>query len=281
MIKASVIILNYLKSKRVTQNVESILAQITDFEMEVVIVDNSCSKEHASQLQELAKHPNVHVHINSINIGYPRGINQGATHAVGQYLLIVNPDIIWRDPSTLQTCINFMEKNPQVGICGPKQINENNQKITMSVRAFPKFHLQVARRTFLRNLPYFKQKVAHDEMQHLDYEQIQPVDWLQSSFWVIRKSLWVNLGGLNEDYQIFMSDPDFCFKCWNEGYEVVYLPTTTVYADGLRCSEGGITDYFRKWTLRQHVKDAVKYKWKHLFKGNPRNLYFEQQKRAK
>ena len=69
-----------------------------------------------------------------------------------------------------------------------------------------------------------------------------------------------------------MSDPDFCFKCWQAGFQVVYYPKVTVVADGIRCSSGGMKDYFSKWTLRQHVRDAVKYQYKHLFKKNPRFL---------
>jgi glycosyltransferase involved in cell wall biosynthesis len=41
--KFSIIILNYLKSKRVVENVESIYAQKTVFPFEVVIVGNSCN----------------------------------------------------------------------------------------------------------------------------------------------------------------------------------------------------------------------------------------------
>lgn len=269
--KASIIILNYLKSKRVVENVESILKQQVDFPIEVIVIDNSCNKEHAERLKKLEQHENVQVHINSENVGYTRGNNQGAKLASGEYLLIVNPDIVWSHVDTLQNLIDYMEVRPHVGICGPRQIDEDTNNITMTVRSFPKFHLQVARRTWVRKLPYFKSAVAKDEMRHMDYAKEQSVDWLQSSFWVIRKSLWDQFGGLNEDYKIFMSDPDLCHKVWEAGFQVVYNPSVTVYADGIRCSAGGVKEYFKNRTLRQHVNDALKYRMNHLFKGNPRS----------
>jgi len=267
----SIVILDFLKSRRVCENVESILAQKTDFPVEIVIVDNSVNEENAKKLSELAKHPNVKICINQKNVGYIHGNNQGAKMASGDYLLIVNPDIVWREKDTLQKLIDYMEIHEETGILAPRQINDDDGSVAMTVRAFPRFFLQIARRTFFRQLPLINKWVAYDEMRHLDYNLTQEVDWAQSSFWVVRKALWDSFGGLNPDYLIFMSDPDLCFRVWEKGYKVVYYPKATVYADGIRLSRGGFGDYFTKWTLRQHVKDSLKYSWSHLFKKNPRN----------
>ncbi|MBN2307038.1 glycosyltransferase [Candidatus Peregrinibacteria bacterium] len=266
----SIVILDFLKSKRVTENVESILQQEVDFPVEIIIIDNSVDEENAKKLIKLAEYPNVRVHLNKENVGYIAGNNQGAKMATGDYLLIVNPDIVWREKNTLKKMIDYMEMHEEIGILAPKQINEGDGQVAMTVRAFPRFFLQVARRTSLRKLPLIKKWVAYDEMQHLDYDITQEVDWVQSSFWVIRKPLWDSLDGLNPNYFIFMSDPDLCHQVWEKGYKVVYYPRAVVYADGIRASEGGFGDFFKKWTLRQHVKDSMKYCWKHWFKNNPR-----------
>jgi GT2 family glycosyltransferase len=151
-----------------------------------------------------------------------------------------------------------------VGVAAPQQIDEDSGKIALTVRAFPKLRRQIARRTWLRYLPGVKESVAYDEMQHLDYSQTQSVDWLQSSFWILRHDLWNQLNGLDERFFLFMSDPDFCYRVWEAGFEVTYFPEVKVYADGLRCSAGGFSDFFTKWTLRQHLRDAVKYQAKYL-----------------
>lgn len=268
--KVSIVILDFHKSKRVCENVESIEQQVTDFEFEVIIVDNSCKAENAEKLNLLKRFANVQVHINKQNTGYICANNQGAALAKGEYLMIVNPDIIWPEKNILQKLVDFMEKHEKVGICGPKQINDNNGTVAMTVRAFPNLFVQVARRTFLRYFPVIRKWVAYDEMRHLDYDKLQTVDWLQSSFWIMRRKLWDQWGGLNKAYFIFMSDPDLCFKCWKSGYEVTYNPQVVVHADGRRASDGGFMAFFKKWTLRQHLKDAIVYQWLHWYKGNPR-----------
>jgi len=273
--KASIIILDYLKSRRVCENVESIYAQKTDFPFEVVIVDNSCNPLNADKLKTLKKFPDVKIFINEKNLGYIRAYNLGVKHSHGEHLLIVNPDIVWRDPHTLQKLVREMDHHPEIGVLGPKQINDGDGSIAMTVRRFPKLSLQIARRTFMRHLPLIRDWVANDECRDLNYGLTQPVDWLQSSFWITRRSLWDQLGGLNPRYFIFMSDPDYCWKCWEAGKQVVYFPEVSVYADGVRCSAGGLLEFFKKWIMRQHLKDSLAYRLTHFFKKDPRNEYLK------
>lgn len=268
--KASIIILDYLKADRVCENVKSILRQKVNFEMEIIVIDNSAHPENAKKLESLKKYESVKLVINQKNIGYVLGNNKGVNYSRGEYIFIVNPDIVWREQNTLQELVDYMDKHPEIGVLAPRQINDDDQSIAMTVRAFPKISLQIARRTRLRKWPIIKHLVAYDEMRHLDYSKTQEVDWLQSSFWVTPRKLWDQLGGLDKSYFLFMSDPDYCFKCWQAGKKVVYHPNATVYADGKRLSSGGCKDFFKKWVLRQHLKDAIKYRWKHLFEGNPR-----------
>jgi N-acetylglucosaminyl-diphospho-decaprenol L-rhamnosyltransferase len=272
--KASIIILDFFKSKRVVKNVESIVAQKVDFEYEIIIVDNSANPLNAQKLAPLNKYPNIKIFINETNIGYVSGNNRGVKRAKGEYIFIVNPDIIWGDTHNFQNLINYMDKHPGIGVLGPKQINDCDGSIAMTVRAFPTLLLQIARRTSLRNVPVLRSFVAHDECRDMNYSLTQNVDWLQSSFWVTRQSLWNKIGGLDKRYLIFMSDPDYCWKCWKEGFEVVYYPKVIVHADGIRASCGGLKEFFKKWILRQHFKDAIKYSISHMFRWNPRLRYY-------
>lgn len=269
-VKASIVILDYLKSKRVVENVKSILGQKTDFPFEIVVVDNSDNPENAKKLAPLKHLQNVKLIINEKNVGYIRGNNQAVKRTKGEYILIVNPDIIWSDPNTLQKLVDHMDSHPEIGIMGPKQINDDTGKVAMTVRRFPKLSLQIARRTKARHWPILKRLVRADECRDLDYDQIQTVDWLQSSFWITRRKLWDQWGGLSTDYFIFMSDPALCWKCWKSRYKVVYNPSITVRADGRRASEGGIADFFEKPLMKVHLKESIKYRIKHLGRRNPR-----------
>lgn len=266
----SILILDFLKSKRVVEGVQSLLQQKTNFPFEIIVADNSCNAANATKLRELEHLPNVKLVFNEKNLGYTRGVNAAARSATGKYFLVLNPDIICRAPDTLQQLVDFMEGHPRVAIMGPKQVDDPTGSVAMTVRAFPRLWVQVARRTALRYLPIIRDVVAYDEMQHLDYDKTQPVDWLQSSCVIVRSDFWQAVGGLDEAYFLFMSDPEICWQAWERGFDVIYFPEVTVYADGLRCSAGGFADFFRKWTLRQHVLDSLRYRFRHFWQRSPR-----------
>ena len=268
--KVSIVILDFLKSKRVVKNVQNIQKQNLDSGLEIIIIDNSCNVQNREKLESLKSFKNVSLIFNEKNLGYTKANNKAAERAKGDYIFIVNPDIIIEDHDLLQNITDYMDKNPEIAILGPKQINDDTGKTAMTVRAFPKLHIQIARRTFLRRLPYFKKRVEYDEMQHLDYDEIQEVDWIQSSFIAVRRDFWEKIGGLHEGYFLFMSDPHICWQAWKLGYKVVYYPKVKVLADGIRCSAGGVGEFFKKWTLRQHLKDAILYQFNHFFKRSPR-----------
>ena len=268
-IKATIVILDYRKAAQVLANVRTLAEQACDFAYKIIVIDNSCQADNAKTLQSLRKCENLKLFINPKNTGYTKAYNAVKHEIEGEYVLIVNPDILWQEKDAFQKMIDYMDAHQAIGILGPKQI-ERNGRIAMTIRAWPKLYLQVSRRSWLRRLPIIKNKVAYDEMRHLNYGEIQDVDWLQSSCVVIRKLVWDLAGGLCEDYFLFMSDVEICYEAWRNGFRVTYYPAAKVFADGKRVSAGGFIKFFQSWVLRQHFKDSLRYRLKHIFDNDPR-----------
>ena len=262
--KLSVIILDFEKSTRVLANVAALLRQKTDFDFEIVVAVNSATAAKKKKFESLAGNPKIKFIFNSENLGYPRGVNRAVKNSSGEILAIVNPDIICRDENSLAKLVAKIESDESIGVLAPRQIRDSDGAIEMTARAFPKLSNQIARRTWLRELPGIRERVAVDECRNLDLGKTQNVDWIQSSFWLVRRKIWDELGGLDERFFLFMSDPDFCRRTWEADKIVVFFPKVAVRADGKRCSAGGFLTFFQKWTLRQHLRDSWKYsrKWR-------------------
>lgn len=272
--KVSIIILDYLKADQLVKNVRLLQNQKTNFKFKIIVIDNSVNEKNKQILETLNHKPNIHLIFNTKNIGYTKAHNEISNQIEGDYLLILNPDISFKNEDTLQKMFDFLTRHKSIGLIAPKQIKPDG-KVEKTVRAFPKVHLQISRRTFLRNIPFLRKKVAYDEMQHLDYSQAQAVDWVQSSCIFLRKKIWDKVGGFDEDYFLFMGDVELCFQVWKHQYEVFYTPQITVFADGKRCSKGGFGTFFKNWVLRQHLKDALKYQKKHWGDKNPKTLFYK------
>lgn len=266
----TIVILDYFKAEQVLQNVLSLMKQKIAIPYNIIIIDNSCSKQNADVFLVLKKYRNIRIIINKENKGYTKAHNDIQSLIQGKYVLIVNPDIDWKkNPYVIQKMYEYMESNSRVGILGPKQKTEKDI-VEMNVRPFPKLFVQIARRTRLRNIPGLSHLVKQDEQEHYNVFRVKEVDWLQSSCIFIRKDFWDKVGGFDERYYIFMADVELCFQAWKHGYKVVYYPEVCVYADGKRASSGSLRNVFNNWVLRQHFVDACKYHWKHLFEKSPR-----------
>lgn len=261
----SVVIVDFFKAERVLDNVAKVISQRGDFELEVIVIDNSLDEENQRILSKYAGTENVTLIFNLQNIGYTQACNQGARICRGDYLFFVNPDIDWKSDTTIQNIIAIFEKDPKIGIVGTRQLNDDGS-IPDTVRRFPNLPAQIIRRTFLRNLPLLKSIAEYYEHIDFDYYQTANVDWVQTSFIGISRKVWEKVNGFDNRYFIFMADPDICYKCWEAGYKVHYESDVVVGADGLRCSAGGFIDVFHNRVLRFHIRDALIYYFKYLLK---------------
>jgi len=261
----SVIIVDFFKAPRVIENVKAALLQKGNFEIEVIVIDNSCDLRNRNILQELDGLPSVTIVFNYANKGYVDACNQAFYLCRGDYVFLVNPDITWKSSSVLSRVVATFSSNHDIGIVGVRQENDDGTT-PETVRSFPDIVTQIARRTFIRNLPWFKSQVKEYELANFDYSVSADVDWIQSSFMAVKRDVWNGVNGLDSRFFLFMADPDICYQTWLKGYRVFYQADVLVGADGKRCSAGGFKEVFFSQALRFHIRDAFIYQLKYLFK---------------
>jgi glycosyltransferase involved in cell wall biosynthesis len=118
----------------VSQTIDSILAQQCNFDFEIIIGDD-CSKDNARKVLSAyqAKYPE------KIKLlFYERNIGLGANWATcvkeccGEYIANCDNDDYWHNPKKLQLQVEFMQKNPNYGLCHTdyRKHDRNSGKIT-------------------------------------------------------------------------------------------------------------------------------------------------------
>ena len=70
-----------------------------------------------------AEFPDVILVENTLNRGLTAANNQGAELASGRYVVFLNPDTIVPD-GTFQTMLGIMERSPDIGVLGPRLVDE-------------------------------------------------------------------------------------------------------------------------------------------------------------
>lgn len=267
--RIAVVIVDFRKGARVVANVRSLLLQYPPERLDIVVIDNSVDPANAALLEPLRALQAARLVINPTNIGYTAACNQGAAMANGAFVLLLNPDIVWSQADALRRLVSFMRARPQVAIAGPRQVNEDGT-VPRTARRFPNVIAQFARRSRFSRLPPLAARVGEYEALDMDYAATQPVDWLQSSCLLIRRSLWNRIGGLDQRYFLFMADCALCRDAWASGGAVFHVADAVVTADGVRASAGGVRAIFRNPAIRHHLRDALLYHWQYFGKPSPR-----------
>jgi GT2 family glycosyltransferase len=133
-IKLSIIIVNYNVKDFLSQCLVSIKQSNVNFNYEIIVVDNNSSDGSAEFIEKFF--PEVKIVRMFENKGFGYANNVGFSHSQGDYLLLLNPDTILQE-NTLQVMIDFMERNPEVGIAGCKVLNSNGSLQLACRRGFP------------------------------------------------------------------------------------------------------------------------------------------------
>jgi len=114
----SIIILTFNALQYTKKCVRSI-QQHTVYPYEIIFVDNASTDGTAKYLRKIVrKHDNFSLIENKENKGFAAGNNQGMAVARGDYILLMNNDVVVT-PGWLDRMISCAEKSPDIGMVGP------------------------------------------------------------------------------------------------------------------------------------------------------------------
>ncbi|MBA4336588.1 hypothetical protein C0416_02320 [bacterium] len=260
-----IVILQHNTPKEVTENFLALknaeLPQKTHF----IVVNNGGNNANEKISKDSYKGFDVEF-MDVPNKGFPQGNNLGITKTDAEYIAMVNPDIEV-NKHTISTLLEYLKKNPKVGIVAPRLIYPNGQTQD-NFRVFPRgADLIIKRIKFLHKI--FIGRLRKYLMWDKDPSKNEPVDWVTGAFQIVTRKCWEAVGPNSEDYFLFMSDLELCRMAWEKGFEVHYVGQAQAKHNESRLSGGGFVDIFKKKTMRIHIKDALIYFKKFIGKSIP------------
>jgi GT2 family glycosyltransferase len=201
------------------------LYQNTDLRLEVFVVDNG-SQDNVEQMlaQEF---PQVHFHANTFNDGYTRPMNLALRQARGDFLLQLNPDTLIL-PQSLDRLVAFMQKNPQIGICGPKVLNSDWTLQKPCRRGESRPWAVITYFTGMSALFPRSKLFGQYLMGYMDENLIHPVAGVSGSCMLARRQVFEQIGFLDERFFAYQEDADFCFRARQAGWQIYYMPEAQI-----------------------------------------------------
>jgi len=221
----SIIIVNYNVKHLIGSCLNSVYASLKDIPAEIFIVDNDSSDGSVSMIRE--QFPDVHLIENSENEGFAKANNKALKIAKGDYLLLLNPDTLVQE-NTFSECLNFLEKNPNAGGVGVRMIDGTGQFLPESKRGFPGIWTSFCKISGLYkwfpNSSFFNRYY----LGQIPEFQTAKIDVLTGAFLMFPRKVKEKIGMLDERFFMYGEDVDFSYRINQAGYELYYLPTTTI-----------------------------------------------------
>ena len=223
-VKLSIIIVNWNVKEDLIKCLTSLHKNPPSYVFEVIVIDNASTDGSVEAVRN--KFPDVVVIAKSQNLGFAAGNNQGIERSQGEYILLLNPDTIVH-PHSLDILVEFMDKNKDVGICGPQLLNQDGT-IQPSARGFPTFRGALYRHTIFRYLRLFRYEYKKWLMKSFDHKTKMDVDQVMGAALMIRQSIIRDIGPMDEGFFMYYEEVDLCYRMKQAGWRIVFTPEAKI-----------------------------------------------------
>jgi GT2 family glycosyltransferase len=222
----SVVVVTHESVADIGACLSSVLDTCSGVTHEVIVVDNASTDGTAALVA--SRFPEVRVVRSTRRQGFAANCNMGASMAVGRQLLLLNPDARV-GPGAVEALVAFVDTHPEVAVVGPRLVYPDGSA-QASARRFPQASTTIIRRTPLRWV--LRQSAAERRHLMLDAagpdDEVRAVDWVLGAAIAMRADLYRRLGGMDEGYRLYCEDIDLCWRAWDAGFGVAYLPGAVV-----------------------------------------------------
>ena len=240
----SIIIVNWNGERYIKNCLDAIVRHI-QMAMEIIVVDNNSSDNSVSLIKKA--YPWVRLIEPGSNLGFAKGNNLGAQYAKGRYLLLINNDAVLT--SDITAAIHLLDSRSDIGAVGAKMLSTDG-KYRYSAGHFPKPHRLFKISTMFWKYGYFKS----GNFPKSPVDKFYPVDYVEGSFLLVKKSIWLEFGGLDSNFFMYGEDVEFCYRLNRAGFKTAFMPCVQYIHHGGFSDDreylvtNGIVTFHKKWS---------------------------------
>ncbi len=220
--KTAIVILNWNGEKLLEQFLPSIV-NFNSPEATIYVADNASTDNSISFVKE--NYPTVKIVQNPTNTGYAKGYNDALQHIDADIYCLINSDVEVTK-NWLAPILQVFKEEENTAIIQPKLLDFKDKS---------KFEYAGAGGGFvdLYGYPYCRGRVFNDlETDNGQFNDISEIFWASGACFFIRSKVYHQLGGFDEDYFAHQEEIDLCWRTQNEGFNIKYVGTSSVYHVG-------------------------------------------------
>lgn len=228
MPEISFVILTYNSEAFIDKLINSLFLfleeDIQEDRAEVIVVDNN-SEDNTVPLVKKIK--NITLLENKTNLGFSKGINRGVSVAKSNYVVIINPDTELKEGNFYKVLEQF-KNDEKLAVIGGKIIGKND-----------KYEKSAGK--FLKTFEIMLMSLGLDEVFEVRFspDKLQEVDFVSGAFMIIKKSIFDELSGFDENLFMYVEDMEFCYRVKKAGYKVIFDPNIIIFHNSHGSSSRG------------------------------------------
>jgi len=197
----SIIIPNWNGEKLLKNNLPAVFKSGVD---QVIVVDNGSEDGSVALLKNLqVQYPQLKTIFNQKNLGFARAVNQGVKEAKNEIVVLLNNDVV-----------------PEEDFLKPLAKDFEDEKVFAVSLNEPQWSWAKGK--------WVKGFIEHEtgpktKTPHLSF-------WANGGSGAFRKSIWLELGGLDEIFAPFYwEDIDLSYRAWKRGFKILWEPQSVVH----------------------------------------------------
>ncbi len=187
---------------------------------EVIVIENNSTEEETFAYYKEAekKYPNLKVVYYKGGFNFSAINNFGFTYTKGEYIMLLNNDVEVITPNLFESMLGYVMR-PEVGIVGVKLLY-NDDTIQHAGVLLGAGGLACH---MFKGLPdnapgYFCRAIT-----------TQDVSAVTAACFMVKRSVYEEVDGLDETFEVAFNDVDFCLKVREKGYLIVYDAEAKLY----------------------------------------------------
>ena len=256
----SIIIPNKDHREDLERCITSILEKSSYGNYEIIVAENnSTTDEIFEYYKKIQENPDIRVLKYKGEFNYSRINNLAVKAARGDYIVLLNNDTAVITLDWIEEMLMYAQR-ADVGAVGAK-LYYGDRTIQHAGVVLGLGQHRTAGHSHYRvsssNLGY---------MGRLCYAQ--NVMAVTGACLMMKKALYTELGGLDENFAVSLNDVDLCIRAWKAGHVNVFTPFAELYH--YESVSRGLDDHGEKAARYERDSEAFRAKWKELLvKGDP------------
>lgn len=262
----SIVILTYNSEKYIEDCLRSVEEQ-TYKNIEVIVIDNNSEDNTIKIVRRIQGEfkRGFKIILNNKNLGYSKGNNIGIKESKGEYVVVLNPDVVL-DKNYIQEIVNEFEKDPKIGSNQGKYYQLNNGTKTKIIDTV--------------GFKFFESGRLIDEGQGDEdvgqYEEKREIFGVNGNAAAYRRMTLNDIKYkeeyFDEDFFFSAEDFDLAWRSKSGGWKCIYVPQAILWHD--RTSSKTISGGWKEFKKTRKLQSLWlrKISWRNMWLAFIKNL---------